>query len=168
MLELVRCQLQAWPEALGNLQTLEALLMSENHITRVPDSVLGMRNLRNLQLWKTGLQQLPTSLRGLEALQQLEISYNPLKTLPDFTGLAALEHLGLCGLRDLDWQQGFERLAEIRSIRNISFTNCEFEQFDPRVLAIPGLTRVDVNKTPVTESEWQKLRAAHPAITIWT
>lgn len=168
VLEVVRCQLQSWPEALANVHTLETLLMSENQITQVPDSITSMRNLRSLHLWKTGLQQLPASLRGLNELQQLEISYNPLTALPELAKLPALAYLGLCGLRDLDWQQGFDRLAELQRIGTISFTNCEFERFDPRVLQIPGLTRIDVNKTPVVASEWQQLRAAHPDVTIWT
>ncbi|MGK0155736.1 MAG: Leucine-rich repeat (LRR) protein [Neolewinella sp.] len=168
VLEVVRCQLQSWPAVLANVQTLETLLMSENHITQVPDSITSMRKLRSLHLWKTGLQQLPASLRGLDELQQLEISYNPLTVLPDLAGLPSLAYLGLCGLRDLDWQQGFDRLAELQRIGTISFTNCKFERFDLRVLQIPGLTRIDVNKTPVVASEWQQLRSAHPDLTIWT
>ncbi|MFT4515313.1 MAG: Leucine-rich repeat (LRR) protein [Planctomycetota bacterium] len=168
VLEVVRCQLQEWPEALHNVSTLETLLMSENRIKQVPDSLVSMSKLRSLHLWKTELQQLPASLRGLDELKQLDISYNPLTVLPELAGLPSLAYLAVCGLRDLDWQQGFDRLAELQRISTISFTNCEFERFDLRVLQIPELTRIDVNKTPVAESEWQQLRAAHPNVIIWT
>lgn len=168
VLDLVRCELQGWPEALHSASQLESLGLSENQIAEVPETVSELANLRSLQLWKTGLQRLPSTLRQLRELRQLDVSYNPLERLPDLSGMPALGYLGLCGLRDLDWSEAFEQLANLQHIGQISFTNSTFERFDHRVLAIPGLTRIDVNKTPVTEDAWQALRHAHPDVTIWT
>jgi len=167
VLDLSRCQLGELPEGLAQLHGLEALLLSENPLPRVPEALLGLENLRNLQLWKTGLAGLPESLAGLNNLRQLELSYNPLKRLPDLSELPALGYLGLCGLRTLDWQQGFGRLAELSRVGTISFTNNDFETFDDRVFEIPGLQRIDVNKTGVAGGEWQRYRESFPDVTIW-
>jgi Leucine-rich repeat (LRR) protein len=167
LLELARCQLRAWPAALASAPSLEVLLLAENRIESVPDAVTGMANLRNLSLWKTGLKILPSSLRGLRKLRQLDISYNPIPELPNLADNPALQFLGLCGLNCLDWPSAFERLAELSHIRNISFTNSNFDHFDARVLSVPGLERIDVNKTSVDPSVWRSHRAAHPGITIW-
>jgi Leucine-rich repeat (LRR) protein len=101
-----------------------------------------MKKLRNLSLWKAGLRKLPASLHDLDCLQQLDLSYNSLTQLPKLSGLPALGYLGLCGLRDLDWQRGFDRLAELAPIKNI-------------------------NKTLVDATVWQECRDSHPHLTIW-
>lgn len=167
VLELARCQLTAWPTQTHEASKLEVLLLAENQIQHVPDDILQLKKLRNLSLWKTGLQSLPKTLQGLTQLQQLDVSYNPLTKLPDLRGLPALGYLGLCGLRDLDWQQGFDRLAALARIRNISLTNSNFATFDRRVLDIPELERLDVNKTPINAAVWQACRKTHPSVTIW-
>ena len=110
---------------------------------------------------------MPESLAGLDKLAQLDVSHNPIKTLPDLSGLPAIAHLGLCGLQELDWQQGFEQLAKLQRIRSIRFTNSKFSTFDARVLEIPGLERIDVNKTPIDAAVWRDFRANHPDVTIW-
>ena len=167
VLDLSSCQLTELPECVGQLHALEALLLSENPLPRLPESILGMKNLRSLQLWKTGLVSLPAALAGLDNLRQLELSYNPLERLPDFRGLPALGYLGLCGLRALDWQQGFDRLAELQCVGQISFTNNDFETFDERVFQIPGLKRIDANKTGVEGAEWQRYRERFPDVILW-
>ena len=167
VLDLTRCQLSSFPESLCGRTTLEVLLLTENQIAHVPDAVQQLHNLRNLNLWKTGLQELPESLAGLDKLAQLDVSHNPIKTLPDLSGLPAIAHLGLCGLQELDWQQGFEQLAKLQRIRTIRFTNSKFSTFDARVLEVPGLERIDVNKTPIDAAVWRDFRANHPDVTIW-
>jgi len=167
VLELARCKLDAWPQHLHEASNLEVLLLAENQIEAVPDDVVELTELRNLSLWKTGLRRLPATLQGLTHLRQLDLSYNPLTNLPELRGLPAFGYLGLCGMRDLDWRQGFDRLAELDRIGNISFTNSNFTAFDRRVLDIPELERLDVNKTPVDAAEWQACRDSHPHVTIW-
>lgn len=167
VLELKRCGLSFWPEPLCKLQELEALLLNENQIERVPESIVSLRNLRNLMLWKTGLRELPASLSQLKNLQQLEISYNPLTKLPQLADLPQLGYLGLCGLRDLDWPHAFDTLAALERIGTISFSNSTFATFDLRVLAIPGLRRLDVNKTRIDAAVWQECRERAAHVTIW-
>lgn len=79
--------------------------------------------------------------RDLAGLEQLALNYNSLTQLPKLSGLPALGYLGLCGLRDLDWQRGFDRLAE--------------------------LARIDIDKTLVDATAWQECRDSHPHLTIW-
>lgn len=167
VLDLSRCQLAELPECVGKLHALETLLLSENPLPKLPESILGLKSLRNLQLWKTGLTSMPASLSGLDNLRQLELSYNPLERLPDLRELPALGYLGLCGLRALDWRQGFDCLANLQCVGNVSFTNNDFETFDDRVFKIHGLQRIDVNKTGVDGAEWQGYREEFPDVTIW-
>lgn len=167
VLLLPGCRLAEVPAAVGELSRLEVLELHRNPLRELPEEILQLRNLRRLGLWHTQLDRLPPSLSDLSRLRLLDVGYTSLTRLPDMIDLGELDSLGLCGLRRLDWEQGFEVLAGLRQVREISFTDNEFEHFDRRVMEIPGLQRININKTRVAPGAWQALREEFPNVVVW-
>ena len=70
------------PMFLGNLQSLEVLLLSENHITSMHnDSLRGLENLRELAMNECKLTAIPAAVGSLANLLDLSIENNNIVTL---------------------------------------------------------------------------------------
>jgi hypothetical protein len=69
------------PENIGDLQTLEVLELT-GPITRIPESVYKLSNLKELDLGTTNISEISPRIKDLEKLETLNIGYNNIKRIP--------------------------------------------------------------------------------------
>lgn len=106
------------PTSIGQLTQLKALYLSYNKLKKLPENVLQLPHLEKLHLSNNQFQTLPNSLGKITKLQVLDVSNNQLKQLPDtFCQLTNLQVLDLSNnpLRQLP--QGFEKLQKLRKLK---------------------------------------------------
>ncbi|KAL3717512.1 hypothetical protein ACJRO7_009014, partial [Eucalyptus globulus] len=75
------------PHSIGNLQSLKRLVMESVGISKLPQSIRGLKDLESLCLSRcSALRELPDSIGGLESLLELDLSYTKVTELPDSIG----------------------------------------------------------------------------------
>lgn len=85
------------PEAMGNLQSLETLVLygaqdpgrsdhdhQPAHRHKFPRSMSQLKNLTQLNLGRNGLEQVPAFVKDLPQLRRLNLDFNDLNDLPEF------------------------------------------------------------------------------------
>jgi hypothetical protein len=86
---------------LGRLTSLESIILNNNNLTKVPEVLKHLPNLRFLGLFGNGIQSMKQSvstLRGLEALDCLNLSNNKLKDISFLKELTSLTNLQIVRL----------------------------------------------------------------------
>ena len=79
---------------------LQLLDLNQNPYLKAAPTVVGMTQLRVLDLTMTGIHQLPVGLgaeNGPSRLEVLRLGYNPLSVVPSLKGMNALQELDLFG-----------------------------------------------------------------------
>ena len=79
-------RLEALPESIGVLTSLETLDLSQNALEDLPGSISNLSKLRKLTLRDNRFRRLPESICRLANLQFLDVSGNALERLPDSIG----------------------------------------------------------------------------------
>lgn len=67
---------------MGHLLQLEVLILNDNQITSLPNSLFDLRRLKKLNLDNNQLTNLPGSIKKLSALEVLGVENNQLSQLP--------------------------------------------------------------------------------------
>jgi Leucine-rich repeat (LRR) protein len=92
------CDLDALPDNLFALPRLRELDISENpRLTRLPERFGDLKALEYLKAYRCGLDSLPDSLGRLPRLKELFIAGNRLTAIPKSVRQARLEILSLAG-----------------------------------------------------------------------
>ena len=76
-LDLMNCQLEALPVAVGSLAALEELSLGYNRLTWLPDNLAGLAGLRSLSLFGNDFDRVPAGLQALTRLEELFMDENP-------------------------------------------------------------------------------------------
>lgn len=84
-------ELEAFPEAVLNIEQLETLVLTGNNIQKLPADVIRLQKLRVLDISGNGITELPNELCHLPELRQFEAAANQLSALP--AGLGNLRNL---------------------------------------------------------------------------
>ncbi|MBW4464489.1 MAG: leucine-rich repeat domain-containing protein [Pegethrix bostrychoides GSE-TBD4-15B] len=96
--EHVGNQLTDLPDEIVNLTNLTELDLSSNRITQIPDSISRLSNLTKLYLWGNQLTEIPDSITQLSNLTELHLGGNQITQIPDsITQLSKLRVLYLWG-----------------------------------------------------------------------
>ena len=86
------------PESIGGLKLLKEIYLFDNNIQELPNSIGNLENLEILDLSANNLRSLPSSFRNLKSLKVLDLSNNNFKEIPEpVFGLPSLEILNLEG-----------------------------------------------------------------------
>jgi len=81
-LDLSRKQLNELPETLLGLKNLRYLDLSVNQFKQVPSELISLQNLEELDLSNNQITSLPDDLHKLKRLRKLHLRYNQFKKIP--------------------------------------------------------------------------------------
>jgi len=95
-LSLDDSQIISLPESIGDLSSLEVLLIRHTPLTNVPESIGDLSSLEWLELEDNQLISIPESIGELSSLEHLNLSNSQFTSLPESIGqLNSLEYLGI-------------------------------------------------------------------------
>jgi len=116
-LDLRHCSLDALPQEVCSLQTLQVLILAKNRFAVLPPELGDLENLEVLLLTGNRLHALPAALGNLKKLRQLFLNQNNLQDLPErLSQLTQLQCCDLTGNRRLappSCLMGLPRLTEL-------------------------------------------------------
>lgn len=114
-LNLSNNHITALPESLSQLTQLQMLNLSGNKLTTLPESLSQLKQLQTLTVSDNQLTELPESLGQLIKLQSLDLYHNELIVLPESLGqLTQLQKLTLSGNQLMELPESLGQLKELR------------------------------------------------------
>lgn len=140
-----------FPDEVLNMPQLEELLIGHNPISKLPDNLEGLKNLKRLSLNATLIREFSQDLSALENLESIGINHNGFKKVPEtILTIPNLKRLGLNNNKLTDLKFIDERLEGLESIylysNEIQQIDCEIENlqnlkelliFDNNIDSIP-------------------------------
>ena len=153
------------------MHTLTCLLLRNNKLTVLPESIGGLQKLTHLDVDDNQLTALPESIGGLQTLTQLEVRGNPLTALPDsIGGLQALKALYFKSCQLTALPKPVRRLQQAHIAQPAAQPKSSYDFFAEATLSemqrvMPGYAESldpEYIRNAVRE-EWQKLSDADKA-----
>lgn len=126
-LDLGGQNLEFIPNSIGDLKSLEYLILDHNYLKMLPESIGALLSLKELNLLNNQLVSLPKSIGKLESLQELDLCDNKLKKIPDSIGkLTSLQTLRLS-------ENELKRLPEsILRLKNLQVLDLSLNPLDKK------------------------------------
>lgn len=88
--------LRCFPKELGEFKDIVALLTPQAQLSEFPEVVIGLPNLKRLDLRSSKISYLPETICQMKQLESIDMGRNLLAALPDNIGkLEGIEHLSL-------------------------------------------------------------------------
>lgn len=132
------------PESIGRLESLEILWLSDRHIKSLPDSIGNLQSLQELVI-ETSITTLPESIGNLQSLQKLRAhgkgSASSIETLPDSIGnLQSLKELTL-GVKSSNLP---ESLGNLKSLEKLTLAGNQLTTLPDSLWKLKSLTVLDL------------------------
>lgn len=140
-----------FPAEVLNMPQISELLIGHNPVSKLPDNLDGLKNLKRLSLNATLMKEFPSDLSVLENLESIGLDHNEFKKVPEpILTIPNLKRLGLNNNKLTDLKFIDNRLEGLESIylysNDIERIDCEIENlkslkelliFDNRIDSIP-------------------------------
>lgn len=169
-----------FPEEVLNMPQLEELLIDHNPVSKLPDNLESLKNLKRLSINATQIKEFPPDLSALESLETIGLDHNEFKKVPEpILTIPNLKRLGLNNNKLTDLNFIDERLSKLESIylysNELKKIDCEVENlvnlkelliFDNEIDSIPdcigsllSLEKLEIWSNPIkyVTPEIQKL-----------
>ncbi|MHA2171745.1 MAG: leucine-rich repeat domain-containing protein, partial [Candidatus Kariarchaeaceae archaeon] len=150
-LDLHGNKIQTVSDQIKHLQNLELLVLSSNDIVELPQGICELAKLEELRLssnqrrLRQSLTRLPDNIGKLSNLKSLSLYNNDLSVLPEsFSNLSNLEYLNLEANFNLNWP--IEYFCSFKKIKTLSLqqTKC-IEKLPNCILSLKHLERLSAN-----------------------
>lgn len=169
-----------FPAEVLNMPQLEELLIGHNPVSKLPDNLESLKNLKRLSINATQIKEFPSDLSALESLETIGLDHNEFKKVPEpILTIPNLRRLGLNNNKLTDLKFIDERLEGLESIylysNELKQIDCEIENlkslkelliFGNEIDSIPGcitsltnLEKLEIWSNPIkyVSPEIQKL-----------
>lgn len=169
-----------FPAEVLNMPQLEELLIGHNPVSKLPDNLESLKNLKRLSINATQIKEFPSDLSALESLETIGLDHNEFKKVPEpILTIPNLKRLGLNNNKLTDLKFIDERLQGLESIylysNELKQIDCEIENlkslkelliFDNEIDSIPdcigsltNLEKLEIWSNPIkyVSPEIQKL-----------
>lgn len=137
--------LETIPQALFNLPSIEALIISSNAIPNFPAELcLTNPTLTNLDLHTNKLQSVPSEISHLKHLRRLNIAINQIEEIPDSIGeLKCLEWLNI---NDNKLTELPESIGELRNLIKFGIVQNQLEHLPDSIGRLSLLCKLDMRR----------------------
>jgi Leucine-rich repeat (LRR) protein len=121
-----------FPAEVLNMPQLEELLIGHNPVSKLPDNLESLKNLKRLSINATQIKEFPSDLSVLESLETIGLDHNEFKKVPaPILTIPNLKRLGLNNNKLTDLKFIDERLEGLESIylysNELKQIDCEIE-----------------------------------------
>lgn len=129
---LTRNNFTEFPAEVLNMPQLEELLIGHNPVSKLPDNLESLKNLKRLSINATQIKEFPSDLSALERLETIGLDHNEFKKVPEpILTIPNLKRLGLNNNKLIDLKFIDERLEGLESIylysNELKQIDCEIE-----------------------------------------
>ncbi|USD26604.1 leucine-rich repeat domain-containing protein [Flagellimonas marinaquae] len=155
-LDLSNQGLTKFPEEILGLKNLKSLNLSNNRISIIPKEVIKLYRLETLDLANNEITQFYSKLCSLERLKRLNLNNNRIKSIPrQIKLLQKLTHLMLSNndLKTLPIE-----LQENKKLEEINISGNSFETIPYDVFNLDSLKSLWINRLNVTEFDLEKIK----------
>lgn len=170
-----------FPDEILNMPQLEVLLIGHNPISKLPDYLGGLKNLKRLSINATLIKEFPSDLSALENLESIGLDDNefikvpePIMTIPNLKRLK-LNNNNLSNLQFIDNQlKGLEsiylysneiqqidcEIENLKSLKELLIFDNEIDSIPNCIGSLTNLEKFEIWSNPIKfiSPEIQKLR----------
>ncbi|OJJ14763.1 hypothetical protein BKI52_41760 [marine bacterium AO1-C] len=83
VLDVSKQKLTKLPDNIDQLTNLKKLVLSENKLKELPANIVKLQNLQHLEIAKNKLKRLPTGFEQLQSLRYLDLAKNKFRHIPE-------------------------------------------------------------------------------------
>ncbi|MBP5975210.1 leucine-rich repeat domain-containing protein [Brasilonema sp. CT11] len=141
--------LKTLPLELLGLPNLRKLDISGNPLESIPDVVTQILHLEELILIRVELTEIPDAIANLTNLTQLDLSYNKITQIPE--ALAKLTNLTQLDLSYNQITQIPEALAKLTNLTQLDLSYNKITQIPEALANLTNLTQLDLRKNQITQ-----------------
>ena len=141
-------QLTSLPDSIGQLTKLYILWLGNNQLTSLPNSIGQLTKLRRLSLENNQLTSLPKSFGGLTNLRDLDIGNNQLTSLPDSIG--QLTNLNYLSLKNNQLTSLPNSIGQLTKLRRLSLENNQLTSLPKSFGGLTNLRDLDIGNNQLT------------------
>ena len=136
-------RLREIPPEVFELEWLETLRLSWNHLTSLPESISRLQNLSQLDLSCNQLSSLPESITRLQNLSQLDLKYNQLSSLPESFG--NLQNLSQLDLNDNQLSSLPESFVNLQNLSQLDLSSNQLSSLPESFGSLQNLSQLDLS-----------------------
>eukprot|EP00002_Diphylleia_rotans_P020995 TRINITY_DN4080_c0_g1_i7.p1 TRINITY_DN4080_c0_g1~~TRINITY_DN4080_c0_g1_i7.p1 ORF type:complete len:467 (+),score=83.17 TRINITY_DN4080_c0_g1_i7:59-1459(+) len=146
---IIRKNLTRFPDGIVLLTDLKGLGLHENKLSTVPDSFTKLIGLTHLRLDTNELSSLPAEIRKLTNLQHFECSKNKLSSVPDsITKLTGLTDLRLFGNELSSLPAG---IGSLLNLKYLGLRTNKLSSVPESIGNLTNLTSLTLSENPIIE-----------------
>jgi Leucine-rich repeat (LRR) protein len=139
--------LQSLPASLGEATGLHSLWLRNNRLAAVPEAVLRLHGLRELDLEGNGITSLPASIGSLRHLESLHLAHNQITALPE--EITQLQQLRFLVLNNNDLAVLPPSIGSLGNLAQLSVQINRLTSLPPSLLDLPPPCMVYLEHNPL-------------------
>ena len=148
-LVLEKNRLKALPNSLIHLKGLEELNLAYNYLTELPDSFGELEGLKKLNVQNNQLTEWPEFFGQLKGLEELDLAYNYLTKLPDSFG--ELEGLKKLNVQNNQLTRLPELFGQLQALKELYLGRNELTTLPDSFGELEGLEELDLGYNLLTK-----------------
>lgn len=158
-LHLYGCALEALPEDLNHLVSLETLNLSCSHFKHLPNSVTMLKHLKALYLRHCQvLEKLPEDIGRLESLEKLDLAFCKIRDIP--SSICTLKHLReLCLFKCDQLNELPEKLGDLICLKELNLGDFSLTHLPQSLTFLNGLRIIgfESKDSSIHLQDWAKI-----------
>jgi Leucine-rich repeat (LRR) protein len=148
-LDLSGIELTELPEVIVSLSQLQQLNLSDNQLTELPEAMASLSQLQQLDLSTNQLTELPEVIVSLSQLQQLDLSDNQLRELPK--AMASLSQLQQLDLSTNQLTELPEVIVSLSQLQQLDLSDNQLRELPKAIASLSQLQQLDLSYNQLTE-----------------
>ncbi len=150
-LDLSGKELTKIPEALAKLTNLRVLNLSYNQITEIPEALAKLTNLSELNLSHNQISEIPKALAKLTNLMVLYLSYNQIIKISEAIAITNFTNLRVLYLSHNRITEIPDTISKLTDLRLLYLHNNQITEIPEALAKLTNLMELDFSNNQITE-----------------